>query len=109
MSQIYQTNTTIASGADVSGAIANPGGNAHLIGVLFPATMTNTAVTIQVELGGAWRDVYDELGVIATITVVDGLAIFPPWIAYGFPNALRLKGAVTEGAERTITIISRPL
>jgi hypothetical protein len=107
MSQILETTTTIANGADVSGAIESLGGGAHLVGVLFPDTMTNTTLTIQAQIGGAWRDVFDDIGVAATITVVNGLAIFPPWIAYGFPVALRLKGASNEGAARTLRILSR--
>jgi hypothetical protein len=103
MSQILETTTTIANGADVSGAIESLGGGAHLVGVLFPDTMTNTTLTIQAQIGGAWRNVFDDIGVAATITVVNGLAIFPPWIAYGFSGRVTAERRIERGRSAHVT------
>lgn len=103
---IIATSVVIANGTGT--ATANLLGT-KLIGVIFPATMTNTAFDIEFSLDGStYYDVHNQAGTKQTLAVANGLVSIPIDLSYLLEGFIRLNGS-NEGAERTVTFLSKPL
>ena len=95
---------TIASGASTTGVIDLQGN--RLVGVLFPAAMTGTALTVKVDSDGTLSMVaLAQAGEDVTITAtVDRVEWADPSIFGGF-NTIELVSDDTEAAERELVLI----
>jgi len=105
---IYQRTVTIANGASTSSTLIANG--AKLTGLIFPASMTNARLDIEVSYDNAatWHKVYDSVtgAKIDTITTQGAVSLnFND--SNLLTNQIRLVGAGNEAAARTITAILR--
>lgn len=107
---VDKTEVTIADGASVSGAVNMNGGK--LIGIEFPASMTNSSFNVQVSDTGAdgtWKDVYDNSGIRLSVVVrTNSIVYFFPFDVASFRKFVRLSGGAETGA-KTLNFLVRPL
>lgn len=105
------TNTltvTIASGQTVSGAAFMAG--CRLVGLIFPASLTGTTFTFQAGADGvAYSALYNTSGAI--LTTVVGPSRYVVFNASDFAGIayLKLVSNASEGADRIVTLVTRPL
>ncbi len=108
------TIATIAAGASLSEAVTLPPGHV-LCGIQMPADWTAAAITLQGSADNAtFQDVYVAAGAEHSITAAAATTIaLDPTLYRSFPYLKVRSGAsatpVTQAAERTITLISRPI
>ncbi len=105
----FVTNTvTIENGGTTSGTIDLQGRG--LVMVILPASFTGTAITFQASPDNStFYDLYNTANTQLSMTVTQGRAyMIDPGDLVGV-RYLKLKSGSAEGAERTITLISREL
>ena len=83
----------------------------HLLtGIVFPATMTGTAVTFDFSVDGTnWYDVKETDGtdVSYTISAGDAVRVDPSGWAFASSGFIRITSDGTEAADRSIKLIFR--
>lgn len=103
----FQTFTaTILSGATSSDAVQLNGYG--MVGIILPATLTSTAMTFTgSQDGSTYTALYNTSGTQLSITVAASrIVLFVPGDFVGI-NYLKLVAGSAEGADRTISVISR--
>ncbi len=107
-SSLCLTNVTIASGQTESSE-ADLGGTT-LVGILL-ATMTSTAMTFKAALTGGGTSVIMKDGagnsISKTIASNQFIAIDPT--LFRGARFLKVVGGSAEGADRTVTLVSKPI
>jgi hypothetical protein len=81
-----------------------------LTGIIFPATMTGTAVTFDYSLDEtSWYDVVETDGteVSYTVTAGDVVRVDPSGWAFASSGYIRITSGSAEAADRKITLIFR--
>jgi len=81
-----------------------------LSGIIFPAAMTGTAITLDFSLDGStWVDVFETDGTEVSYTISAGNAIRldPSGWALASSGYLRVTSDGTEAADRNITLVFR--
>ncbi len=110
MEGVYPTTraVTILSGATTSDALNMEG--EQLVAIEIPGAFTGTAITFTVATQGAdYNAVYDTLGVQYSVTVAANRYIpIPPYIFCGV-KYIKLVSGSSEGGNRTIYVITRPV
>lgn len=101
---VKHSSLTIASGADVSSSIRLD--HRRLTGIIWPATMTNTAMDVQLsdDNGTTWYNISSLTAIPVTASTLESLDPADTINAH----FIRLKGASTEGSARTVKILSQP-
>lgn len=100
-------DVVIANSAQLSGA-ANLTG-LRLAGIVMPAAFTGAALTFEVSHDGTtyqelyWNDIAYSVTVAAAKNVSLTMNAFWPW------QYVKVKSDSAEGAERTLTLILRPI
>jgi hypothetical protein len=108
------TTVTIANGARITDFYL---GGQCLVGVYFPATMTNASFNLLKSLdgGATYKDVVSNLGSggssqIVIDTEVDKVVMLQPADCYALSGWIRLYGNTSnEAAARTLIIVSRAI
>ena len=103
------TSVTISSGTTTSPEIDL--GGTDLVGIMLPATMTGTTMTFTAATatGGTYQAVQDGTGSAISKTISGGKYIaIDPTLLHGV-RYLKLVSGSSEGADRAITIVSRPI
>jgi hypothetical protein len=103
------TSVTISSGTTTSPEIDL--GGTDLVGIMLPATMTSTTMTFTAATatGGTYQAVQDGAGNTISKTISGGKYIaIDPTTLHGV-RYLKLVSGSSEGADRAITVISRPI
>lgn len=78
----------------------------RLVAILFPATMTGTAITIQASMDGTtFDDVYDAEGTAVGASVVDGFVSIDPLLLLAYQWIKIESDADDDGEE--IQIVTR--
>lgn len=86
-------------------------GRQRVVALQMPASFTGTAVTFKgcLTADGTFLPVYDDTGTLYSVTVSNSSHIYvDERILWGAPF-LKVVSGSTEGAERTITLITMPL
>ena len=99
----YVYELTIASGATQSDHFRLTGDN--IIGILFPAAMTGTSLTVEVSFDGS--SFHALTGVSLGVTVDEALEVASSTI-FGWPF-VRFVSSAAEGAERTLTVLVKEI
>lgn len=107
MSNATTQATTIPISTTTSEAIYL--GGEVLCGIAFPAAMTGTSVSFQVNIAGTYRAVYDDTGALLTVTVT--ASAFVPIYTDSFMGAKHLKivSNASEAAARTLYVVARAM
>lgn len=112
-STLTSITATIASGASLSGALNIAGKG--LVRILMPAAFSGTALTFQTSMDGVtYYNLYKPDGTEYSVTVAAARAIvLPPADFAGF-NYLKVRSgtsgaATTEGADRSVVLVARPV
>lgn len=97
----YNQSVSIANGAQSSAAI-NCGGMV-LVGIMFPAAFTGTAITFEMcdTIDGTYVPMYNAAGVM-TYTIAQGRYIAVNRVDFYGVNFLKIKSGSAEGAIRTL-------
>lgn len=112
-SRLVKKPVTIASGGTVSG-IVDIGGST-LVGVLFPAAMTGTAVSFKTaylpdDTIANVLPVYDNAGAAVSVTKVNSAVCnIPPANVAAVGRQVAVVSNGTEGADRIVTLIVRDI
>lgn len=103
----YENTAVIAASGTTSNAVDLEEND--LVGVIFPASMTGTSVTITMaaSLTGTYNTHYDQSGSAVTISVVNGSAAIDNLAHTAGLRFIKLVSNGTEAAERTITLVQR--
>jgi hypothetical protein len=105
---VYYTTVTIATSGTVSTAVDLYGYS--LLGIITPAAMTGTALTVQASHDGSTFNVmYDTDGSALSITSAASRFIALAPQDFASVRHLKLVSGSTEAAERTITLAIRKL
>lgn len=102
------TTATITSGQTVSAAVAIVG--VSILGIVTPAALTGTAFTFQVSADGStYVPLYDAGGVQVSVAVAASRGVYlDPAIFASWRNVKVVSGSA-EGADRIITLLTRPV
>lgn len=112
-SLLIRTPVTIASGQSLSAAIDLAG--TTMLGLLMPASWTTANLTLQASADGVtFADVYTEAGSEKTLTAAASRFILLEPADFTGVRFLKLRSgtsaaAVNQGADRSITLLSRAL
>ncbi len=101
---------TIANGQTTSDALNMGAIGQAAIGLMTPAALTGTTFTFLGSLDGStYSAVYDKTGVQYSLTVsTSRYIVLPPADFVGIPY-LKVIGGSSEGGDRILTIVTRPL
>lgn len=104
---VIQQDITWSSGSSTVEFELN---GSKLAGVIFPATMTSTTLDVELSLDGGttWDKVYDNVGTKISMAVQDGIVYLAPTDSYFLEGDIRFNGS-SEGADRSLVILSRPI
>lgn len=99
----------IASSGTKSGALALQG--MALVGMIFPAAFTGTAVTFEVSdaLAGTYTPLYDAANSLVSMTIAQGRAYAVDPANFQGINFLKIVSNATEGSARTIICSTKGL
>jgi len=95
---------------DASNSVAVKTDGLLLSAIVFPATMTGTAVTLDFSFDGTnWIDVFETDGTEVSYTISAGNAVRvdPSGWAFASSGYLRVTSDGTEAADRNITLVFR--
>lgn len=107
-SLLGELTATIANGATTSGAIDLGGG--ALVGIRTPATLTGTSFAVQAaDEAGNFLAVYDSSGNAVAITAAADRHIYLNPANFAGLRQIKLVSNASEGGDRTITLIVRPV
>ena len=106
--EIETIDVTIANSGTVSTA-ANLLGM-RLVGIITPAALTGTELTFQASTDNStFTAMYDENGAAIAVTVAASRWTVPVFTSFLGVPYLKIVSGSAEAAERTITLIVRPL
>jgi len=101
------TDTTIQASATTSAAVELAG--TVLAGLIMPASFNGATVTFRAESGGVWRTVHKADGTALAVAVAaDRHITIDPDTVRGLER-LQIVSNATEGALRTISVLSMPV
>lgn len=104
---------TIANGQSLSSAVVL--GEDRLVGIAMPADWTAANLTFQVSHDGStYNNLYDDSGAEITVTAADDRYIALDLTVFAGIQDLKIRSGtsgtpVNQGAERTITLVTRPV
>lgn len=110
LSKSIAKSVTIDVSADANNSSGISTDGMLLSGIIFPAAMTGTALTVDFSLDGStWYDVVETDGteVSYTITAGDAVRVDPSGWAFASSGFVRVTSGSTEAADRIITLIFR--
>jgi len=105
---------TIANGAALAPAVRLPNGHG-LVGILMPAAWTAAAITAQISLDNVtFYDLYSPDGTEVSIVVSAAAAIYLLPAEWIIANYIKIRSGTTgtpvnQGAERAVTLVTKPL
>lgn len=101
------TTATIANGATTSGAVDLK--NKTLVGIEFPAALTGTSVSFTVARHGSttFLPLYTSAGTRVSVTFTASSHIGLLASDFAGCEQVKIVSSASEGAERSITLISR--
>ena len=96
--------------ADATNSLGVNVENMLLCGVVFPATMTGTAITFDYSVdGSSWIDVFETDGteVSYTVSADNVVRVDPSGWAFASNGFIRITSGSTEAADRKIKLLFR--
>lgn len=107
----YQSivSAVISSGQNASAAVDLVG--TTLVGIQLPATFTGTSLTFQMatSAGGTYQTMIDGSGTTLTKTIVQGRYLLLDPAEFAGVQFLKVLSGATEGAARTLELVTRPV
>jgi len=110
LSKSIAKSVTIDVSADANNSSGISTDGMLLSGIIFPGTMTGSALTVDFSLDGTnWYDVVETDGTEVSYTVSAGNAVRvdPSGWAFASSGFIRVTSGSTEAADRKITLIFR--
>ncbi len=111
---IEQKTVVISSGTSLSAEVAT--GAKTLVGIGMPAAWDTGGITFLVSVDGGvnWLDLYDPAGVNYALVVAAAQYILIDPVVFAGINDIKVQSGttgspVTQSADRTLTLILRPL
>ncbi|MES0207922.1 hypothetical protein NKJ93_02330 [Mesorhizobium sp. M0028] len=111
--EVAKTTALIANGGSLSAAVDL--GGLHLVGIVMPAAWTAASMTFSVSVDGEnFADLYAPDGTEYALTVVAAHHVYLDMGVFAGFNSIKFRSgtggsAVNQGADRTLTVISRSL
>lgn len=107
-----QTTTaviTIATSTTVSAAVSLEG--VTILGIITPAALTGTALTFQVSdaVAGTYVQLYDSTGAAVSVTVAASRAFYLDPAIFAAWRFVKFVSGTAEAANRTFTVLTRPV
>jgi hypothetical protein len=108
-SSLTITTATIASGQTTSAAVDLSG--TTLVGLQMPASFTGTSVTFQVatSAAGTYQSMTSSTGSALTFTVAGGKYVAANPTDFAGVQYFKLISGSSEGADRIIELVTRPV
>jgi hypothetical protein len=107
---ITRHDLTIASGGTTSPALDLAALGEQVVGIVTPATLTSTTITFTCcATGTTFVPLYDSTGTQVSVTVGTSRFIYLSPAIFAGVAQLKLVGGSSEGGDRVISVLTRPV